>query len=45
MSLLFRQLGIYDAFKNASIESSKIAMRNENSLLDFVLDFTNLKTM
>ncbi|KAG0041514.1 hypothetical protein BGZ83_001701, partial [Gryganskiella cystojenkinii] len=45
MDPLFRQLGIDEAFKNASIRSSKTSMCDENGVLDFVLDFFALKPL
>ncbi|GJJ68600.1 hypothetical protein EMPS_00946 [Entomortierella parvispora] len=37
---LFRQIGIYEDFVNASLVSNKVMMRDEKAVLDFSVDFS-----
>jgi hypothetical protein len=37
---LFKQLGIYDDFVNASLVNDQVYMRDEQGKLDFVVDFS-----
>lgn len=37
---LFRQLGIYEDFTNASLRNDQVIMRDENAQVDFLVDFS-----